>query len=147
MKYYKKSPCLKCGSIAYKIKELGLLDENSYYSERECRACHSTHRVSLPLTMPENGGYTYITDTEGTTRSLHYIVWGMVHKKKLSPGSRIHHINSKKRDNRPSNLFAMAHGHSAYLNYNSQNGKIKMLQKRIKELEGQLCQLNLKENR
>ncbi len=65
----------------------------------------------------------------------HIIVWEDFHGRALPLGWIVHHLNGKRSDNRPKNLFALPRkGHSPALN-------AKEVQRRLREVEAELRKL------
>lgn len=136
--------CPNCNKSRHgKLIDLGLENETYYFKIFQCRCC-STHFKKLePLILPEDGAYSMQTGLDGKLHPLHWLVWQWFNHEEIDIGTIIHHLNNKKRDNRPHNLYKMDTGHSAYLSPNSNKILIKVLRKRVKELEEQLCQKEL----
>lgn len=108
----------------------------NYFQKRQCLSCKLEYIVSLPLVEDEHGEYRQIQNRFVGNTSLQRLVWEWYYK--VPPTGIIHHLNGKKRDNRPCNLYEMARGHSAYKNGNSSLHKIQVLKHRILELETEL---------
>ena len=130
--------CPNCSKIKSKVIEMGLVDGETYYQKRQCMSCQNIYNVNLPLVEPEDGWHTLIQNNLVGSTSLHRLVWEWQHGK--PPEGVVHHLNGKKRDNRPCNLHDMVIGHSAKLNNNSST-KISVLKGRIRELEAEVAQL------
>jgi hypothetical protein len=72
----------------------------------------------------------------------HILVWEKAHAQQLPEGWIIHHLNGKRDDNRPENLFATPRK-SHYPGMHHRDILIKELRKRIRALEAQLAQERL----
>lgn len=137
MRYYPKDPCPKCGKRGYDfIKEQGLLNDTEYFQGRECRSCRTTFRSIHSLVQKEDGYYTYIQNINRKSIPLHHLIWEWANGENLPPGTIVHHINGKKRDNRPCNLLAVLPGE-----HDRPHQIVIMLRKRIEKLEEEICRL------
>jgi len=89
-------------------------------------------RVYKP-THPKSGVNGYVFE--------HILAWEDAHGQPVPDGWIVHHLNGIKNDNRPENLVAMSsHSHHQVLGEKAK--RIRILEKRIKELETSLLDVN-----
>lgn len=133
--------CPNCGIVAtvHRSVNAQLKDEENYLLTKYCCHCGNTFDITISLVQPElNNSYTHVS-VNGKQTNLSHLVYQWKSGNPLPKPCVIHHINGKRRDNRPGNLFLInkAH-HSSYLQTSE---KIPILLNRIKQLEATIYRL------
>ena len=138
----KRVACSRCGKGNYRTKGACLEDNLSYSKLYECVSCGNSWRQSFSLVAKDSNKYHYL-HLHREQLNLQRWVWEQAHGRLLAPTECVHHLNGRKGDNRPSNLYAMVGKHSPYLASNNDLSQIQKLKKQVRKLEDELNQLRM----
>ena len=137
-------PCIECGKSKKRFKKFVILDE-FLVRISECDNCGTEVKTHFPLVSKKPNEYVqiYIGRKMGMAQ-MHRIVWETHHNKELPSYEHVHHLNSIRGDNRPSNLMNIAVGkHNVALHPNNLIMKNKVLTRKVKELEDIIAEKNM----